>query len=78
MCASLSPTNDERRSAAPFGFTRVPSHTWLAQPCTLFVSVRSSSGSGVERAAELDHIAIAVVPLVEQGEILDDVVDRRS
>ncbi len=33
------------------------------------------SGSGGEFAAELDHIAIAVVPLVEQGEVVDDVVD---
>ena len=63
--------------AEPFGLTFVASQTWLAQPCTLFVSVRSSSGSGVKRAAELDDIAIAVVPLVEQGEILGDVVDRR-
>src|SRR5256885_9453027 len=30
----------------------------------------------LEGAAELDNVAIAVVPLVEQGEILDDVVDR--
>ena len=31
-----------------------------------------------QRAAKLDQIAIAVVPLVQQGEILDDLVDRRS
>ena len=61
-----------RRSAS----RAVPSHTWLAQPCTLFASVRTSLRQRRERAAELDHIAIAVVPLVEDGEVLDDVVDR--
>ena len=34
-------------------------------------------GERGERPAKLDHIAIAVVPLVEQGEIVDDFVDRR-
>ncbi len=31
----------------------------------------------LQRAAKLDDIAIAVVPLIEQREILNDVVDRR-
>src|SRR5436190_8367305 len=34
-------------------------------------------GERCQLAAELDHIAIAIVPLVEQGEIILDLVDRR-
>jgi hypothetical protein len=29
-------------------------------------------------AAELDHIPVAIVPIVQQGEILDDLVDRHG
>src|SRR5262249_16604972 len=32
-------------------------------------------GQRRQLAAELDHIAVAVVPVVEDGEIVDDVVD---
>ena len=46
----------------------VSSQTWLAQPCTLLVSLRACSGSGASIAPELDHIAIAIVPVVEDGE----------
>ena len=56
----------------------VASQTWLAQPCTLLASRAVAFGKRRERAAELDDIAIAIVPLVEQGEIVDDLVDRRS
>ena len=58
--------SDSVGPAAPFGFTSVSSHTWLAQPCTLLASVRSVLRQRRERAPEFDHIAIAVVPLVEE------------
>jgi methionine sulfoxide reductase heme-binding subunit len=43
ISASLSPRNVTTGSAPPA--TSVASHTWLAQPCTRFASVFSSSGS---------------------------------
>ena len=33
-------------------------------------------GKGRQRAAELDQIAVAIVPLIQQREIVDDLVDR--
>jgi hypothetical protein len=33
---------------------------------------------GRHHSAELDEVAIAIVPLVEQGEILVDLVDRHD
>ena len=75
MCASLSPTNDRTGPCAPSGCTVVASQTWLAQPCTLLRSLRSRSSSGAKLAAELDHIAVAVVPIVEHREVVDDGVD---
>ena len=52
------------------------SQTWLAQPRTLLVSVRAPSGNSGKVAAKLDDVAITVVPLIEQLEIVDDLVDR--
>src|SRR5215813_10831173 len=31
---------------------------------------------GIKRAAKLDHVTVPIVPLVEQGKIVDDLVDR--
>ena len=76
MWASLSPRKLSTRPAGRVLAT-VTSHTWLAQPRTLLASVRSLSVSGARLAAEVDHVAVAVVPLVEQREVLDDLLDRR-
>ena len=35
-------------------------------------------GKGNKRAAEFDHVAIAIVPLLEQREIFPDFVDRHG
>src|SRR5580700_10104790 len=75
--ASLSPVKRSTGPPGPSGSILVVSHTWLAQPGTLLMSDRAASGSG-ERASQFDHIAIAVVPLFEQGEVLDDFVDRHD
>ena len=74
--ASLSPT--KASTARRPGAMSVVSQTWLAQPCTLLASVRAASGKRRQHAAELDEIAIAIVPLVKQGEILVDLVDRHD
>ena len=73
MCASLSPrkVSRARRCAA----TLLTSQTWLAQPRTLLASVCSASESSGKRLAELDHVAVAVLPVVQEGEILDELVD---
>ena len=76
--ASLSPSKFSTGPAAPFGLTEVASHTWLAQPCTLLASLRACFRQRRQRAAKLDQIAVAVVPLLQQIEILDDLVDRHG
>ena len=53
----------------------VASQTWLTQPCTLLAALRASSGSGSSVAAELDDIAVAILPIVEQLEIGEDGID---
>jgi hypothetical protein len=65
----------EHRTAAPFGRTLVSSQTWLAQPCTLLASLCAASGKRRQLAPKLDQIAIAVVPVVKDREIVDDFVD---
>jgi hypothetical protein len=35
-------------------------------------------GQRVEQAAQLDHITVTIIPLVQQGKVLDDLVDRRQ
>ena len=60
---------------APFGRTVVSSQTWLAQPCTLLASLWAAAGKRRQFPAELDQVAIAVVPVVEDREVVDDFVD---
>ena len=72
--ASLSPTK-LRRGTRWFGLTLVASQTWLTQPCTLLVAFRSVSGNGWQFPAELDHVAITVLPVVEKIEIGNDLIE---
>ena len=64
--------------AVPAPRASLASHTWLAQPRTLLVSLLSASGSGGRRAAKLDDVAVAILPVVEQGEIGADCVERHG
>ena len=76
--ASLSPTKAEHRAAGAVRLHRgrEPDLAGAALHLVLFMAVAL-----VERrklAAELDHVAIAVVPFVQHGEVVDDGVDRQG
>jgi hypothetical protein len=61
--------------------TWLASQTWLAQPCTLLSSHSSSRSNAIglrhrrQRAAEFDDVPVAVVPILQQLEIIPDFVD---
>ena len=74
--ASLSPTNVEHRPAAAVRLDR-GRKPHLAGAALHLVGVAAGRfRQRRQRAAELDQIAVAVVPLLQQSEILDDLVDR--
>ena len=77
ICASLSPANVSTGPSAPSGRTLVSSQTWLAQPCTLLASLCARLGKRWQFPSEFDQVAIAIVPIVKDREIVDDFFDIR-
>src|SRR5262245_59907730 len=79
MWASLSPWRGEggrlaRRAGA--GLARQPN---LAGAAAHLVGIRTQVvGQWRQRSAELDHVAVAVLPDIEEGKIRTDGIDRHS
>src|ERR1700733_11593958 len=73
--ASLSPSKVRMGLSAPLRLTVVSSQTWLAQPCTLLASLCAAADSGGTLPPQLEQIAVTVVPIVEDREIVGNVVD---
>ena len=74
MWASESPRN----VSVPSACGSVTSQTWLAQPRTLLASLRSAVGQRRQPAAEVDDVAIALLPVAEQLELGVQLVKRRG
>jgi hypothetical protein len=74
MCASLSPTKVRIGPFAPLGPIVVANLAGAALDLVEVVAV--AIGEWRKLAAELDHIAISIIPIVEQREVVDDGIDR--
>ena len=75
MCASLSPSKRSIGPAPPSGDNMAHQPDLAGAAAHLVGLIVGGLRQRRQRAPELDDIAVAVVPLVEQFEILDDLVD---
>ena len=76
MWASLSPKYFSRGSPLPLRSICLDSQTWLTQPLHLVLGGMLGLRHRIERAAEFDDVPVAVVPFLQQLEIVPDFVDR--
>ena len=78
MWASLSPWKCSEAGAGRRRLSR-GAEPDLARAAAHLIGVRSQSfGEGRQLAAELDQIAVAVLPVVEQGKVGADGFDRHG